>query len=81
MADRYSNWELSSDRAHAARRVMLAARAPTATQVGAVRGFADKELRVPDDPLDARNRRVSIVCASPAAVDLERIRARASDVA
>jgi chemotaxis protein MotB len=74
--ERYSNWELSSDRANAARRVMLSSGLRT-DQVSAVRGFAATELRVPADPLDARNRRVSIVVRSPSAREFERnLRAR-----
>jgi chemotaxis protein MotB len=76
LAQRYSNWELSSDRAQAARRVLQAS-GLRADQVGAVRGFADRDLRVPDQPLDPRNRRVSIVVRYQAAVDTERtVRAR-----
>jgi flagellar motor protein MotB len=30
-------------------------------QIDAVRGFADTRPRYPNDPLDARNRRISIV--------------------
>ena len=74
--ERYSNWELSSDRANAARRVMLSNGLRT-DQVSAVRGFAATELRVVDNPLDARNRRVSIVVRSPSAREFERnLRAR-----
>jgi chemotaxis protein MotB len=74
--DRYSNWELSSDRAQAARRVMQG-HGLRPNQVRAVRGFADNDLRVANDPYDARNRRVSIIVRSQAAVDLERaVRAR-----
>src|SRR5262245_31678127 len=62
--ERYSNWELSADRANAARRVMEHA-GLRADQVTSVRGFADRELRFPADPLDARNRRVSILVKSP----------------
>jgi chemotaxis protein MotB len=69
--DRYSNWELSSDRAHAARRVMLA-NGLRPDQISAVRGFADRELRVPENALDPRNRRVSIVVRSPSAREFER---------
>jgi chemotaxis protein MotB len=69
--ERYTNWELSSDRANAARRVMLAG-GLRVDQITAVRGFADRELRVPNDPLDARNRRVSIVVRNAAARDLEK---------
>jgi chemotaxis protein MotB len=62
--DRYSNWELSADRANAARRVMERG-GLRQTQVSSVRGLADRELRVPSDPLDPRNRRVSIVVKGP----------------
>ena len=63
-SDRYSNWELSADRANAARRVMERA-GVRLNQVTSVRGMADRELRVPEDPLDPRNRRVSILVKSP----------------
>ncbi len=56
----YSNWELSADRANAARRVMEAS-GLRPEQVRNVRGYADRVLRLPDAPLDPRNRRVSIV--------------------
>jgi chemotaxis protein MotB len=55
----YSNWELSADRANAARRVMEeAGLAPS--RVIEVRGLADRQLRDPQNPLDPRNRRISI---------------------
>jgi chemotaxis protein MotB len=56
----YSNWELSADRANAARRTMERAGLREG-QVTAIRGFADTVLRVPAKPLDPRNRRVSVV--------------------
>jgi chemotaxis protein MotB len=62
--DRYSNWELSADRANAARRAMERGGLRT-DQVSSVRGLADRELRIPTDPFDARNRRVSILVKSP----------------
>lgn len=68
--ERYGNWELSSDRANAARRVMLEEGLRDG-QLRAVRGFADNDLRIPDQPLDPRNRRVSIVVRSQAVADLE----------
>jgi len=55
----YSNWELSSDRANAARRLMQA-NGVGPDQVTQVRGFADQRLRKLDDPLDASNRRISL---------------------
>lgn len=56
----YGNWELSSDRANAARRVMQA-NGVRADQVMQVRGFADQRLRKPDAPLDPSNRRISLI--------------------
>jgi chemotaxis protein MotB len=56
----YTNWELSTDRANAARRVMQAnGLAPS--QVTEVRGFADQRLRTPNAPEDAANRRISVL--------------------
>jgi chemotaxis protein MotB len=60
VSDRYSNWELSADRANAARRVMEHGGLKQA-QVSGVRGLADRELKVPNEPLNPRNRRVSIL--------------------
>jgi chemotaxis protein MotB len=48
----YTNWELSTDRANAARRLMQASGVGPG-QVTQVRGFADQRLRKLDDPLDA----------------------------
>jgi chemotaxis protein MotB len=56
----YTNWELSADRANAARRI-LESSGLQLRQIEAVRGFADTRLRKPDDPLDAGNRRISII--------------------
>ena len=56
----YGNWELSTDRANSARRAMERF-GLRAGQIDAVRGYADTRLRTPDTPLDARNRRISIV--------------------
>jgi chemotaxis protein MotB len=56
----YGNWELSADRANAARRVMQA-NGVRADQVTQIRGFADQRLRKPDAPLDPANRRISLI--------------------
>lgn len=56
----YGNWELSSDRANAARRIMQA-NGVRSDQVTQVRGFADQRLRKPDAPLDPANRRISLI--------------------
>ncbi|MFZ3214984.1 MAG: flagellar motor protein MotB [Candidatus Acidiferrales bacterium] len=56
----YSNWELSSDRANTARRLMQE-NGIGEDQITQVRGFADQRLRVPKDPLDPSNRRISVI--------------------
>jgi chemotaxis protein MotB len=56
----YSNWELSTDRANAARR-LVQANGIRGDQITQVRGFADQRLRKLDDPLDASNRRISLI--------------------
>ena len=56
----YTNWELSTDRANAARRLMEA-HGVKPGQVVQVRGFADQNLRNPAKPEDASNRRVSVI--------------------
>jgi chemotaxis protein MotB len=56
----YTNWELSVDRANSARRLMEVS-GLRAGQVVQVRGFADRNLRQPDDPAAASNRRVSVI--------------------
>lgn len=60
MKGTYSNWELSTDRANAARRLMQQ-NGLRPDQVSQVRGFADQELRNPKDPFDPSNRRISII--------------------
>jgi chemotaxis protein MotB len=56
----YTNWELSADRANAARRVLQDAGIRN-QQIEAIRGFADSRLLREEDPLDPSNRRISIV--------------------
>ena len=56
----YSNWELSVDRANAARRV-LALDGLLGGRVSEVRGYADRQLKIPDNPRDPRNRRISVL--------------------
>ncbi|MDE3187077.1 MAG: OmpA family protein [Acidobacteriota bacterium] len=56
----YSNWELSADRANAARRLMQRD-GVRADQVTQVRGYADQLLRVKSNPYDPSNRRISIL--------------------
>jgi len=56
----YGNWELSSDRANSARRLMQE-NGVREDQVAQVRGFADQRLRTPTNPLDPSNRRISLI--------------------
>ena len=56
----YDNWDLSSDRANEARRLMQG-EGIRAGQVSQVRGFADQRLRVPQNPEDPSNRRISLI--------------------
>jgi chemotaxis protein MotB len=56
----YSNWELSTDLANSARKLMQDSGLHT-DQVAEIRGYADQRLRKPDEPNNASNRRVSIV--------------------
>jgi chemotaxis protein MotB len=56
----YSNWELSSDRANSARKLMQA-NGLRPGQVAQVRGYADRQLRHPGDPQSSSNRRISVI--------------------
>jgi chemotaxis protein MotB len=56
----YTNWELSADRANAARRA-LEAGGLDPSRITEVRGFGSTHLRRPDDPMSAENRRVTLL--------------------
>jgi chemotaxis protein MotB len=56
----YSNWELSADRANAARRILSDA-GLDASRIAEVRGFADQRLLLKNDPTNPSNRRISII--------------------
>lgn len=56
----YTNWELSADRANAARRVLEAA-GLAETRIAEVKGMADRDLRDPAHPLSPVNRRITIL--------------------
>ncbi|MBP9837545.1 MAG: OmpA family protein [Proteobacteria bacterium] len=58
MKDSYDNWNLSSDRANAARRALVKAGIPE-KQIARVVGYADKRPKS-DDPLNSANRRISV---------------------
>lgn len=59
-AGRYSNWELSAERANAARRFFVEAGVRD-EQVIEVRGYADRRPKLWHKPTDPRNRRISIL--------------------
>lgn len=56
----YSNWDLSADRANSARK-LLQEGGVGPNQVSQVRGYGDQMLRVPSNPFDPTNRRVSLI--------------------
>ncbi len=64
----YSNWELSSDRANASRRELLAGGLPAA-RVLRVQGLASSVPFDKVDPLSAANRRISIIVMNRDAED------------
>ena len=59
-ARKYDNWDLSTDRANEARRLMQE-EGVHSEQLSQVRGFADRRPRLPQNPEDPSNRRVSII--------------------
>ncbi|MDH3209767.1 MAG: flagellar motor protein MotB [Burkholderiaceae bacterium] len=62
----YSNWELSSDRANASRRELLVGGLPDDRMLR-VQGLASSSLFDSSDPLNAVNRRISIIVMNKAA--------------
>ncbi len=67
----YSNWQLSTDRANAARMV-LDQGGLNKNQILEIRGYGDRRLRDPENPYDYSNRRVSIL-VTPFTSDTARI--------
>ena len=62
----YSNWELSSDRANASRRELVAGGLPDDRML-LVQGLASSRLFVPSDPQSPLNRRITIIVMNRAA--------------
>ena len=62
--DQITNWELSTGRASAARR-MLEANGTDPLRVARVVGYADTDLLVKENPKDPQNRRISIILLQP----------------
>jgi chemotaxis protein MotB len=77
----YSNWELSADRANAARRLLVEG-GLSEQRVVEVRGYADRAPRDSADPYAAVNRRVTILlvqsAAGPVTAVIDSVRAGAS---
>ena len=67
----YSNWELSTERASAARKRLEFDGLPP-ERLLRVAGFAATEPLIKDDPFDPRNRRISIVVFEPQPLLIER---------
>jgi chemotaxis protein MotB len=62
---RYSNWELSADRANSARKLMESNGLKEA-QIAEIRGYAANRPKIKNNPRDARNRRISILVQTDA---------------
>jgi chemotaxis protein MotB len=56
----YDNWRLSTARAHMANYMLVRSGVPEA-RMARIEGHADRDLKVPDDPLAAPNRRIEIL--------------------
>ena len=57
---KYTNWELSTDRANSARRFLISTYMQE-DRVAKVLGRADRELLLPEMPLSPRNRRITVI--------------------
>jgi chemotaxis protein MotB len=66
----YNNWDLSTDRANSARRV-LEEGGMRERQIASVNGYADRRLKNTAKPLDFSNRRVTILVAFTTSVRAE----------
>jgi chemotaxis protein MotB len=62
----YTNWELSADRANAARR-LLERQGVSPGKIQSVLGMADRDLKLPEDPTAASNRRITVKLKLPPA--------------
>ncbi len=76
----YTNWELSSDRANASRRVLKAS-GIAESRLHNVVGKADTDHLLPNDPTNARNRRISIILLREELTDPENYKKRVQELA
>ena len=60
----YGNWELSTERANAARRELLAQKI-SADRIAQIIGYGDSMPSIPEDPTSPLNRRISITVLPP----------------
>ncbi len=72
---KYSNWELSADRANSSRKLMEE-KGLYEGQVFEIRGYAANRPMIEENPLDARNRRIAILMLvdDPSKIDLSGIK-------
>lgn len=57
---KYTNWELSADRANTARRVLISA-GMEESRIKEIRGFAANQPRIEHDPSNPANRRIAVI--------------------
>lgn len=57
---KYTNWELSADRANTARRVLISA-GMESERIKEIRGFAANQPRIKNDPSNPANRRIAVI--------------------
>lgn len=74
----YNNWNLSSDRALASQRAIIDSGLPV-TRIQNVIGKADREHLLPEEPLSARNRRISVILLRQELDNANEIRKAAAD--
>lgn len=60
----YGNWELSAERANAARRELLSQKVAS-DRIAQVIGYGDSVPSMPEDPTNPLNRRISITVLPP----------------
>ncbi|MFK7840377.1 MAG: flagellar motor protein MotB [Bdellovibrionales bacterium] len=75
----YTNWELSTDRAHSSRRTLENA-GVSADRLNNVVGKSDTEHLLPEDPTNAKNRRISIVLLKEELTDPEGYKKRVEEL-
>ena len=78
VSEAYSNWELSADRANAARRALVEG-GVRENQVSRVVGLASSALLDEDDPYSPANRRIAIIILNKKSEDQIRKNAAGSD--